>query len=256
MFVRSLAKLSALLPSSVKLRLKRLRPFYTRIISFGGREIEIQTCGGPVRWCVDENTSQQFVLGTYEQPLQQVLRSHIKPGAVVYDIGSHSGYIAFTAARLARPSGKVFAFEPRPSNQESIRRQIAVNPELFVKLIPVALSDRDGAALFDPLVSSSQGRVSDKGTVRIEARQIDTLVAEREIPPPTVMKIDVEGHEAQVIAGGLKTIAAHRPVLICDYNYNPNAPEDDTGAVLRRLLGPIGYEITEGASFLTAIPAR
>jgi hypothetical protein len=45
---------------------------------------------------------------------------------------------------------------------------------------------------------------------------IDELVASGELPPPTLVKIDVEGAEVAVLEGMRATIERHRPAIICE----------------------------------------
>lgn len=248
MLLYPLTALAAKLPSRTKLRLRRLRPFYTRIASFREPEARVQTCAGPLRWQADELLSQQFVFGTYEPQLQQALKEFVTPGAVVYDVGAHAGYISLTAALLAGSSGRVFSFEPRESNRRSIMRQMSLNPRLRITLMPFALSNRDGSASFDLSVSSSQGFISESGASRVDVRKIDSLVADGIIATPDLIKIDAEGHEAQVLEGGAATISSSRPTIICDYNAG------DTLATMRRFLQPYGYRITAKEAVIIAAP--
>jgi Methyltransferase FkbM domain len=48
---------------------------------------------------------------------------------------------------------------------------------------------------------------------------IDRLVADGTIPPPTFVKVDVEGHEAAALKGAAATVAQHRPVLAIDLHH-------------------------------------
>ena len=59
------------------------------------------------------------------------------------------------------------------------------------------------------------------------------LVSTGQIPPPTVVKIDVEGAELAVLAGMSETIAAHRPAIICELH--------DTHAAFVAAIEACGY---------------
>jgi len=87
---------------------------------------------------------------------------------------------------------------------------------------------------------SSQGCVSDEGEFSVEARTIDFLIENERLPEPDVIKIDVEGHEEQVLLGGLATIDKCRPVILCDRN------DDTTFSRLSTLLSSHGYEVADG----------
>jgi len=249
MLLPPLAKLAAALPSSIKLKLRRLRPLYGKIVSYRQRRVDLRCHGQTVCWQPDELTSQAFLHGTYEPEMRQAFAEFIRPGFVVYDVGSHAGYFAVTNALLVRPGGSVVAFEPRQSNVASIERQLRLNPDLSIRLLQIAVSDRDGFAMFDESPGSSEGALSTKGGTRVAIRSIDSLVGSGEIPPPSLIKIDVEGHEQKVLEGAVATIAAHQPIILLDYN------EGDTLSTARDVLGPLKYAVDPGGAFILARPS-
>jgi FkbM family methyltransferase len=207
----------------------------------GQPKLQVPTIAGPVNWEVDELTSQQFIRGTYEPYMQQAFAKFIRPGSVVYDVGAHAGYHSLLCGLLTGPSGRVFSFEPHPGHRESIRRQLALNPKLDVTLLAYALSNSCSSLFLNTDSGPSQGRVSDAGRFEIEARSIDYLVKNESLPPPDVVKIDVEGHEEQVLSGALETIRSCRPVILCDHN------DPQTFPVVAKLLEPLGYGVSSGA---------
>ena len=64
---------------------------------------------------------------------------------------------------------------------------------------------------------------------------IDDLVSAGRAPPPTVVKIDVEGAELDVLAGMRETIAAHQPAIICELH--------DTHAAFVAAMEACGYRV-------------
>jgi len=248
MFSHSLARFSASLPSSIKYRLSTIRPFYNGLMRLGQPVVEAQTIAGPLNWRVDGLTSQQFLLGTYEPYMQEAFSKRVRKGGTVYDVGAHAGYHSLLCALLVGSSGRVIAFEPNPINRASIKRQLSANPEAPVSISPYALSDRCASLALDASRGSSQGHLSDEGDFIVEARRLDFLIEHEGFPEPDVMKIDVEGHEEQVLLGALATIDKHRPVILCDRN------DDTTFSRVSKLLAPRGYLVT-GDWPITALPA-
>jgi len=239
MLSNSLARFSASLPSSLKYRLAAIRPLYSALLRFGKPLVKAQTIAGAVEWQIDELTSQQFLLGTYEPYMQSAFAKFIRPGATVYDVGAHSGYHSLLCALLVGPSGRVIAFEPNPRNRASIEQQLLANPEAPVTVSSYALSDRCGSFAFDTSQGSSQGRLSDHGDINVEARQLDSLISNEGFPAPDIIKIDVEGYEEQLLRGAMKTIEEFRPVILCDHN------DDTTFSTVHGLLSNIGYEVSD-----------
>jgi FkbM family methyltransferase len=248
MLSRALARLTAAAPSRLKYALAGLKPLHARLLRLGGDTATVRLGSGTVRWRLDELTSQQHLLGTYEPYMQRALERWARPGAVVYDIGAHAGFASLYAALLVGPGGKVVAFEPYPTTFRSLERQLAANPGLPITALPIAASDVSATlAMRRPNGSSSQSFISAHGEVQVQARPIDELVAAGAIPPPAVIKLDVEGHEAAALRGALATIAAHRPVILCDYN------DDATEALVRGTLAGLGYRVRPGPP-VTALP--
>src|SRR6185437_8157199 len=188
----SLAKFSARLPSSVKYRLATIRPLFNALRRLGEPLVIAQTIAGPLNWHIDALTSQEFLLGTYEPYMQEAFAKFIRAGTTVYDVGAHAGYHSLLCAQLVGSSGRVIAFEPNPLNRASIKRQLAANPDAAITVSPYALSDRCESTSLNTSNGSSQGHVAERGEYAIEARSIDFLMANDELPEPAVIKIDVE----------------------------------------------------------------
>jgi len=209
------------------------------MMRLGQPMIKVQTTAGVFNWKIDRLIAQEFVLGTYEPYMQRAFLSFVCPGAIVYDVGANAGFHSLFCGLLVGSSGKVIAFEPNPKNCASIERQILVNPGIPVSIFPCALSDRCGTVGLVTSRGSRQCYVSDVGEISVEARTIDSLINEGHIPPPELIKIDVEGHEEQVIKGSMDTLQRYKPVVLCDYN------DDTTLPRMTGLLMPLGYTIKE-----------
>ena len=240
MFSRTLAKLSASLPSSVKYHLAALKPAYVSVMGLAQRDVAVQTTAGSLRWEIDGLTSQEFLLGTYEPYMQQAFIEYVRKGDMVYDVGAHAGYHSLFCSLLVGAAGRVCAFEPNPKNLASIRRQLSLNAPNQVCLLPYALSNRSAVARLDTSHGPSEGRLSTSGDIQVETRTIDSLVADGSCPAPNVIKIDVEGHEHEVLMGAMNTLRKHKPIVLCDYN------DDQTHALVTNILGPLSYDVRKG----------
>ena len=240
MFSNSLARFTAALPSSLKYPLSSWKPLYARFLRFGQPVIKITTVAGELRWHVDELTSQRIILGTYESYMQKAFLEFVSRGLTVYDVGAHAGYHTALCSLLVGNSGKVFAFEPHPQNVTSLQKQLDINEFSNVTVCSFALSNRSGPYRLDTGNGDSQGFLSEVGDLKVVLRSIDQLVSQEHYPPPNVIKIDVEGHERQVLEGALETLSRHKPVILCDHNDDRTFPE------LRELLEPAGYVLRPG----------
>lgn len=161
--------------------------------------------------------------GTYEHDFTRAIIEHVRPGDICYDIGGYRGYISGVMA--LRGALKVLVFEPLPANQQAVRRLCGLNPHLPISLITVALGDVDETAFFKIMPDSSMGKLSKSsfqedatsvGEIPVTVRRIDSLVDSHEIPPPNVVKIDVEGVELDVLKGALEILRTSRPTIFLE----------------------------------------
>ena len=162
-----------------------------------------------------------YALGTAELEEQKILATWLCSGQVFYDIGANVGFFTVLAARLVGSTGKVYAFEPFPQSAEMIRKNAALND--FGQIIDVwqgAVSNRKGNGRLVMHERSDRFKLTettvDAPSLTVPLYVIDELVAEGRLRPPDFVKIDVEGHEVQVLRGMEATIRAHRPIILCE----------------------------------------
>jgi FkbM family methyltransferase len=162
--------------------------------------------------------------GNLESAVQEAMVRHLGRGGVFYDVGANLGFFSLLAAHLSGlDAGRVIAFEAAPDNAEAIRVNAALNRVTNVEVICAAASDRSGRGRLQVVDDQSWSKLVQYGEhpfteaiIDVPCVTVDELVASGRIPPPTVVKIDVEGAELAVLAGMRDTIAAHRPAIICE----------------------------------------
>lgn len=162
--------------------------------------------GKTVRFHVN-NPVEKFRLqlfGGEKDQLEQLL-ALLKPADVLYDIGSSVGAWSIPSA-LKAPYGQVISFEPDPENQDRLLKNYALNDISNYKLMPVALGDKPGELeLFTAgayAASPSLKPVNNISTsIKVKIETVDQLIARKAIPPPDVVKIDIEGAEMMALKG-------------------------------------------------------
>ena len=180
------------------------------------------------------------------------VREWIAPNAVVWDIGANMGLFALPAALKAK-EGRVYVFEPDIDLAAYLLRTMNFpsNKRLNLSLLRVAVSSAEGTANFQ---ISKFGRSMNK--LETAAPWNDTLVAVKELrsvatmridtlaetlPPPTVLKIDVEGAEMEVLKGGEATIAKYRPTMLVEGPKELSQP-------MKAFLDKHGYVMLDGSA--------
>src|SRR5580693_955140 len=179
------------------------------------------------------NSAMGFVLGTHDPEVQYALGRLLKPGMTAYDIGANVGFTAMLAAKCVAPGGRVVCFEPLAEPAQQILHNAGLNGFSFVEAHEVALASSDGEAEFFVSAESTWGRLSQagpapqqNGVIRVPMRTLDSFASEHGLPAPHVIKMDVEGVEASVIAGGRKLLAASRPIMIIELHHTYQAVID------------------------------
>ncbi len=204
-----------------------------------------------------------YVIGAYENDFIAVMRSYLHRGDTCVDVGGHLGYYALVMSQLVGPSGHVISFEPVPSNMSVLKENISLNNATNVELVNAALGERPGTV---PLICPENFELSWTPSIRgysvegsrnsIDVR-MDTLDAflQRGQYKPTVIKIDVEGAELDVLSGAVETLRTTRPTVLLEIHGWGDATSDKILA----LFSSVGYKAsvtgTRGhEAFCVAVP--
>ena len=171
------------------------------------------------------------------------------PGAVAIDIGANLGEWTVPLARAVGAGGQVLACEPAPRAAKALEATLGANALRQAEVVRCAVGDHDGSAEFTmPVVTSTR---TDTGTARIGAAgpghqalsvplsSLDSLAARRGLRRVDLIKIDVEGHEKQVLDGAETTLSRFRPAMVIETGHEASG---DRAAIHGRLRG-LGYRM-------------
>lgn len=157
-----------------------------------------------------------------EHGLLLAMSRYCRPGAVLWDVGANIGTISAHFAAPGHGLRAIHAFEPNPHLLATLRCLFAGKP--MVQVHGVALSSARGQKRLhvpqgrSPLGSVVRQTAQGKGrTFTIDCYTGDEMVAEMRVAPPSLVKIDVEGHEIEVLKGMSGIIAAYRPVIFLEH---------------------------------------
>lgn len=170
------------------------------------------------------NTSRnyEYITGTYLGTDEtHVLKTFLKNDkSVFYDIGAHVGLFSVAASRLI-PGCTIYAFEPMPDNFEVLKSHLQINNIKEVQPFQYAVSNIEGEVSFTNM-GSSEGNTyinqspafkNASSVFTVKSVFIDDLIA-LGYKPPSIIKIDVEGAELDVLKGAVETIKRYRPVVL------------------------------------------
>jgi FkbM family methyltransferase len=159
-----------------------------------------------------------LVPGGYEARYGAAIARYIREGDNVWDVGANVGYYALSFSGQVGSSGRVFAFEPSPRNLARLHQRTVAAGNVVV--IPVALSDTSGRMAFREEQDGTTSHIStDRNLgdvnqlITVNVRTGDEVILGGEADFPDIIKIDVEGHELEVVLG--LSAALQDPRLRC-----------------------------------------
>lgn len=157
-----------------------------------------------------------FVTGTYEEPTAALMSRMVRPGDTVVDVGANVGYFTLLLSHLVGPTGRVHAFEPMPHALERLKAHLAMNRCQNVTLHECAVGSTSGTTRLylgprhHTSVSSLMARDGAEA-VDVHCTTLDDALAGIR---PTLVKVDVEGWESEVMAGAKTLLDSPDPPRI------------------------------------------
>lgn len=159
--------------------------------------------------------------GAYETTTCKLFESLVREGDVVVDVGANVGQYSLLAARLCGAAGKVLALEPNPAIFQALRRNLELNrsPQVLPLLMAAGARDAPVAMLEPPptqLGTSKMAGVA-TGDYWSGGYRLATILHEFGLTRCDVVKIDVEGHEDEVLEGLLREGAPRPRHLVFEF---------------------------------------
>jgi FkbM family methyltransferase len=164
----------------------------------------------------------------------------VRPGDQTIDVGANYGCYTLAMSLSAGDSGKVWAFEPAALTAHFLRRSLKACAASNVVVSETALSDQVGFAFFqnskDPELSGIGSKDNIVSTDHVPTTTLDHGIDQFGWDDVRFLKIDAEGHEPQVFAGGHRLFAEQSPLVMYEV-----VDVRETHGELIDLFGSIGY---------------
>ena len=222
----------------------------------GGKQRKMKTAWGIAIMADPRTTIGRSIhtTGVHDLAVTEALARLIRPGDTVLDVGAHIGYTVMLAAIAAGCRGLVIAWEPHPGLFRALEHNVAAmsaeHRGAAVDLRNTALGSNPGkATLVRPPPESANDSTSrvvaegsePDGDLSVSVETIDDVLGLLAAQPTTtrisVMKIDAEGGELDVLAGARGALKERRIRHIVFEDHR--GPSSDVMRVLRKA----GYEI-------------
>ncbi len=183
-------------------------------------------------------------------PLEMyVLRKVLRPNDIAFDVGTNLGWYALNCAQVVGSKGKVYAFEPNPAVADRAVENCRLNHLTNVRVEEIALADKTGRLEF--YIGDNFGSLVKK-VARLDSRKIkrmsvpvttiDAYVKDLHIKKISLIKIDAEGKDLEVLRGAVQTLRRDHPYLIVEIfglSWDTDVGRDKK---ILAYLGKLGYQ--------------
>lgn len=175
------------------------------------------------------------------------LKNTIKGDWKCIDVGANIGLTSIFMTKCAT-NVEVIAFEPAPNCNAFLTQNVWANGAGMIKVEPVALGATAGLVPFVQLPNFSAGnhvlgnKAEHPAAVRqksiwVKTNTLDNYCESKKITKIDLIKIDVMGHELNVLAGAKNTLIKFKPVVVLEFNswFMSQVQQQDPGEVLAEL---------------------
>jgi FkbM family methyltransferase len=211
-----------------------------------------------------------FAFGSYERKTGKVLQRLVGAGSTVLDIGANIGAHTLRLGRLVGPTGKVHAFEPTDYAYRKLKRNLELNPAINSRVVTeqIRLIGNRQREFSDEIYSSWKVVGADvrhpkhlgiaQSTTGATAMRLDRYCQKQCIAKVDFVKLDVDGFESEVIAGGMQVLKRDRPKICMELAPYVLAERGSSLDELLSLLTQCDYKLTDlsNGRTLTCDPAR
>lgn len=195
-----------------------------------------------------------------DRGLVRLLRRLWTAGKTFVDIGANVGVYTAMAAKRIGSSGTVHAFEPVQSTFKRMQDNIKLNNFSNVKIYNNALSSRTGtASIWIPKhnnkgMSSLHPNATPLDEESITLITLDNVIKQGKIETVDIIKIDVEGHELEVLKGGMDTISEMRPIIALELSREHLCRAETSPEAITELMINCGYRAYGIGEYGEALP--
>ena len=147
----------------------------------------------------------------------------LAPGMRVVDIGANFGLYSLSLANSVGPTGRVWSVEPSSATAAWLRQSVDINELAQVTVIRKALSDRIGSARLSIEANYELNSLANGGgggaTEEVPLTTLDALAAECGWEGVDFLKLDAEGEEERIVAGGARFLASADPLVMFEIRH-------------------------------------
>lgn len=179
------------------------------------------------------------VYGEYSEHESELFSDIVKAGSMVLEIGANIGSQTVLLSRLVGDDGLVYAFEPQPLIFQNLAANISINSLKNVRVFPFACGSNNGSIHVPHVDYCQSGNFGGVSMHKSAGEQVSLVRLDSWLDTNhsiSLIKIDVEGMEQDVILGLNDTINKHKPILFVENDRKEKSKQ------LIELLWALGYQ--------------
>ena len=189
----------------------------------------------------------------YEDRVKEIFEKNIKEGNTVIDVGANIGEFSLIASKKTGPNGKVISIEPLKQATNWLKKNFVLNNFSNYEIIEKAVGEKikemmlykksggSEMGILDPQVTEKE--LLQDGTIMVDT--IDNIVQSRNIKTVSMLKIDVEGFEYEVLCGCKDSFQKNKiKKIICEIHSSYLKKKGVGEETIYSLLKQNGFSIT------------
>jgi FkbM family methyltransferase len=158
----------------------------------------------------------------FEPATTSLLKSLCAPESTALDIGANIGLTTIALANNCQAK-KILAIEPVSEAFNYLNSNISKHASDRASAINIALGrKRASINMFVNSANLATSFVTEQGQIDelpVQLFTLDELIAEQQLTQLDFVKIDVEGYELEVLAGGIETLQRFKPIVLLEMNH-------------------------------------
>jgi len=197
----------------------------SRLIKKGSDRSLYRTRCGDLYWLSSKGYVDRCIIdfGIFEPSSTKVVKSLVKEGNIVLDVGANIGYYSVILSKLVGKQGKVICFEPTDRFGKVLRQNIEANNLQNIELIKSGLSDKaqelDIQICEDSATLHLSGNNVPESSEKIKLITLDSFLKDHPLPRIDFIKIDVDGHEPLFLSGAENTLNKYEPIILLEVSH-------------------------------------
>lgn len=167
----------------------------------------------------DHVSRAAWLFGDLDPKLTLLASLLVREGDHVVDIGANFGLFSLQIGRLVGPAGRVDAVEPQPLLAAMLRTSRTMNGWPHIRVHETALGMRNAVGMLS-VPSGNSGAASlirrreTDSKIPVLVENSGSFLSKLDGGHIRFLKIDAEGAESDIIAGGLSFFRNHRPDVV------------------------------------------